>query len=600
MRFSILFLLISALNFSTFLNAEVYTELAFKHLAEGENGIIHIKSTSGQISGLEERIQGNGFTMRYVNGVSERTNTSTIFTYTFSIFPSRTGDFSTPVIPVQVQGKNTEVPAASFTVHKLNAFSKETINLGNQTHTYYTQLFINKETLYKNEAVTAELRYLLPSKLKLSQWGHVELEKSPAVISWEFQAPATQNKLFSNSSRQVYSDIEGADYMGTALTTSLYATQTGVHSIGPLKATGLFRINTSRGFSGFQRFENIRKQLSTPAMSIKVKDYPTTPPPVFSGNVGIFSLDTELPEEQELSTGESYRVSLTITGKGNFLSIDKPVLVDPASWEVLDISTSELANPAFQTLNQIHFDFLLKPKKPISKSPELIFSYFNPESETFEELKTPSKPLTFVKSSSPLQQQDSQSQIIPNTAINQLNILGLIPLNNSNFAHSKWSAYWHLIPLTIILIILFFYALKFRKKQLAKNPEKRAKLSELEQLKTINNRSQFYKSVSRYIQNWLADSAEPGLIALKDKSEQCTYQPDTNKAEDLISSATRSEVIKLLRSLCIIPLLFFLSHETNANEEKAQEAYAEHNYQQAIEQYQLLGAHAEAYYKQEP
>lgn len=596
MKSSILFLILSYLNFSTLTNAEVYTELAFKHLAEGENGIIHIKSTSGQIAGLEKRIQGNGFTMRYINKVAERRNTSIVYTYTFSIFPTRTGEFHTPEISIQVEGKDTEIPSSSFTVHKLSEFSQQTIEIGNRKHSYYTKLFINKDELYKNEVVTAELRYLLPNSLKLSQWAQVELDKNPSIISFEFQPPTSRNSLFQSTPQQSHSEIEGISYTGSALTTSLYSTETGVHNIGPIKATGLFMVNRSTGFSGFQRFENIRQKLSSPAINISIKDYPTTPPKEFTGNVGIFSLQTTLPEQKELSSDDSYRVSTTITGSGNFLSIDKPVLIDSDNWEILDTSISELVNPLSQLSNQIHFDFLLKPKKPVSTSPELSFTFFNPESETFEELKTTSTPLTFVKSSNAIQQTNSQSQIIPNTAINQLNILGLIPVNQTSFSRAKWIKYWHLIPLSLLTIILFCFALKIRRQKLASNPEKRIQLSELNQLKTIDNQSQFYKSVGRYINTWLEGSKEPKLIALKNESEQATYNPNSDKKDVLISSTKRSEIMKLLRSLCLIPLLFSISNEINANEQKAQQAYAEQDYLQAIEQYHLLGINAEAYY----
>ncbi|HCU23719.1 MAG TPA: hypothetical protein DF383_01780, partial [Deltaproteobacteria bacterium] len=131
------------------------------------------------------------------------------------------------------------------------------------------------------------------------------------------------------------------------------------------------------------------KTLRAPGIEIHVKELPP-PPPDFTGLVGQFSMASSLTQDT-LNVGETATLRIEISGKGNIREANLPGWKDLDSFKVYPSKPELKLEKSLQGLSgQKTFEYALVAEKPGTTSiPAREFSYFNPESETYEKLSTP-------------------------------------------------------------------------------------------------------------------------------------------------------------------------------------------------------------------
>ncbi len=109
-------------------------------------------------------------------------------------------------------------------------------------------------------------------------------------------------------------------------------------------------------------------------------------PESFSGAIGTFDAHSTI-NETTLMVGDPLTLTLEIQGEGNFDRISAPPLEGAAEWQILGSSQTFEADNVLETEGVKRFRYTLVPRQPGPlQTPELNFSFFDPQSETYREL----------------------------------------------------------------------------------------------------------------------------------------------------------------------------------------------------------------------
>ncbi len=129
--------------------------------------------------------------------------------------------------------------------------------------------------------------------------------------------------------------------------------------------------------------------LTSPGDPLEVRSLPQEGRPAnFSGAVGDFSLGSfRLPAEA--AAGEPQQVRVTIEGKGNFERMSSPVLEPAGAWKSYTPKVEFKAEDAASFSGHKTFEFSAVPRKSGEQKVKLAFSYFNPETGTYESIDSP-------------------------------------------------------------------------------------------------------------------------------------------------------------------------------------------------------------------
>ncbi|RYF91609.1 MAG: protein BatD [Chitinophagaceae bacterium] len=143
-----------------------------------------------------------------------------------------------------------------------------------------------------------------------------------------------------------------------------------------------------------------RLSLTSQPVTIKVKPLPLAGKPAsFSGAVGSFNLSASLPNQQ-LTTAETGRLQIIITGQGNLQLVTAPEIKWPDGLEAFDVAvTEELEQTAVPVSGRKIFEVPFTVSKEGNyEIPAIEFSYFDPASGSYKTSST--KPIGIAVSKS--------------------------------------------------------------------------------------------------------------------------------------------------------------------------------------------------------
>ena len=118
--------------------------------------------------------------------------------------------------------------------------------------------------------------------------------------------------------------------------------------------------------------------------------------------IGQFSIKSELLTRNKIMEGDSLRVAITVTGKGEMSSVELPNLHCQSGFSGLfEISDLPIAG-AELSINNKRFEIELKPLSiQIQEIPAITFVYFNPQTRSYETAETVPIPIKIVRGSTP-------------------------------------------------------------------------------------------------------------------------------------------------------------------------------------------------------
>ena len=240
------------------------------------------------------------------------------------------------------------------------------------------RLALSRTEVYSGEPIRARLK--LYSRVNVVG---SEGAKMPVFNGfWTQQLDIDQPSSRETVGGRVYETYDIAEYV-------LYPQQSGTLTIDPAELTVAVQVVVPgrRGFDPFfggHEVYRVRRNLSSPRVSVRVKDFPAGAPASFTGAVGKYRMEASTAAESlAANSASSLTVRISGTGNLNFIQAPKPDM--PGSFELYDVKSSEsVRNAASGGMGWRSFEypFIARAEGEYIIHP-VEFSYFDPASESY-------------------------------------------------------------------------------------------------------------------------------------------------------------------------------------------------------------------------
>ena len=267
----------------------------------------------------------------------------------------------------------------------------------------FVKVWLDKNEVFVNEPAT--MSYTIYTRLSATYKG---FEKEPTTTGFwveDFPPEKTIQKReeFLYGARYVVADVRKM---------ALFPTQAGVFTINPgvlstmvetrdqddfdsFFSTNIFGRRSSAFPSSFMT-QVFNKSILTEPLTLTVKALPEAGKPVdFSGAVGDYRIESSI-DKKEVEEGTPVTLRVRISGKGNINTVQTPTVPKMDDFKIYDSSSSvKLSKDRLVVEGAKVTETVLVPKKAGSYViPALSFSYFDPNSQNYKELKTDPQTLT--------------------------------------------------------------------------------------------------------------------------------------------------------------------------------------------------------------
>lgn len=447
------------------------------------------------------------YSQHYENGKS-----TFIKTYTYFFQPEKRGKITIGQAEITVEGQvyktspiEVEVTAAVDTPNQSRAVAEA----GSGIHLIAE---VSKSKPYLNEGIYVVYKLFLSPTVNIRNWRPLDDPKFEGF--WSQNINIDQLELKEG-------EFGGQPYRYVELRkTVLYPQKTGELKIEPLSLAVSVEVPTDkRDFFGRRMYDVVEKNFSANTKTIDVKPLPEeNKPEGFSGAVGEFDFKLKA-NKKELDAQTSLELTSEVSGKGNLKLFNLPKIQSPSSFEVYEpernenVRTTSLGmrgsiSEKYTVIPEFKGEYVIQPTS---------FSYFNPNTESYETLK--STPITIQVNSGP--QRPEESQVASGSDSNRpQNIIS----SKSNFNYIKLKTnlkeknetqffqsplYWTLffIPFLSIPLMLIFGKVKNREidqnQAQLKRANKLVKRYLSEAKKNIGDSKAFYESLERALHNYM-------------------------------------------------------------------------------------------------
>lgn len=389
-----------------------------------------------------------------------------------------------------------------------------------------------KTTVYEQEAFL--LTYKIYTRESQLQFDNVKLPDFKGFHSQEIERPSN-----SKWSQEHY---KGRNYYTTVFRQFvLFPQQSGKLTIEPARfdASVAKAVRSADPFDAFfnggSNVVEVKKVLTTPAITINVNALPAGKPADFSGGVGEFTISSSI-NSKDVKTNDAITIKLVISGTGNLKLLSNPEVKFPEDFEVYDPKVDSQVRLTSSGLsgNRV-IEYLAIPRHPGNyKIPAVTFSYFDIKSKSYKTLKTEDYEIKVEKGAG------NADQVIANfTNKEDLKVLGedirYIKLKDvtlqpkGSFFYGSF-IYWlfYIIPAIAFIIFFIIYrkqaaenanVAKMRTKKANKVATKRMKLAG--KLLAENKKEAFYDEVLKALWGYISDKLNIPVSRLsKDNVEE--------------------------------------------------------------------------------
>jgi hypothetical protein len=291
---------------------------------------------------------------------------------------------------------------------------------------------------------------------------------------------------------------------------ALFPVATGDLRIDPMAVTVPVIQRSSDFFDIFGTTRSVR--VESKPISIRVLPLPEPKPQEFTGGVGKFTISATLDRDSSVSS-EPINFKVRISGRGNIRLVEKPNIPEIAGLKILAPEVKDQININVEAIEGYkEFLFPIIPQTDGKYViPSLAIAFFNPQTKSYETIRTQELTFTAVKTSPSALVSEASGLKVLGTDINY------IKPDASRLASQRSDAPgWLLIiyPLSLVLIGYAFFYQNRRERistdvsfaRLARSDrlvKKRLKQAEA-QLKK-NQNQEFYCSLSRAVIGYAGD-----------------------------------------------------------------------------------------------
>lgn len=391
---------------------------------------------------------------------------------------------------------------------------------------------VSKTTVYEQEAFL--LTYKIYTRESRMQFDNVKLPDFKGFHSQEIERPSN-----AKWSQEHY---KGRNYYATVYRQFvLFPQQSGKLTIEPARFdASVAKVVQSADpfdafFNGGSNVVEVKKALTTPAITINVNALPPGKPADFSGGVGEFNITSSI-SSKEVKTNDAITVKMVISGTGNLKLLSNPEVKFPEDFDVYEpkIENQVRLTPSGLSGNRV-ISYLAIPRHAGNyKIPAVAFSYFDIKSKSYKTLKTEDYEIKVEKGAG------NADQVIANfTNKEELKVLGedirYIKLKDvtlqpkGHFLYGSFT-YWlfYIIPAIVFIILFIVYrkqaaenanVAKMRTKKANKVATKRMKLAG--KLLAENKKEAFYDEVLKALWGYISDKLNIPVSRLsKDNVEE--------------------------------------------------------------------------------
>ena len=327
--------------------------------------------------------------MQIINGKMDAS-----ITLSYLVFAPNMGDANIGSATIMYDGKTYTSSPIKIKVGKASPAQQQQAGQSIKSEKEIAKnLFIvaeaDKKNAYVGEQVT--VTYKLYTKLSIAS---PQITKLPV-----FQGFWTEELDLKNITFNVEMHNNERFRVAVIKRAALFPTKTGTLTVSPFelsipvqvpkKKTGNDIFDEFFSDPFFGRSETVDFTAKSNALQIHVNPLPQQGvPPSFSGNVGDFTLSSEI-DKKELKTNESATIRVTINGTGNIKLLSAPELKVPAGFEKYEPKIAETINRTGAINGQKVIDYLFIPRNPGEfVIPPMEFSFFSPRERKYVTLKT--------------------------------------------------------------------------------------------------------------------------------------------------------------------------------------------------------------------
>ncbi|GHC59270.1 tetratricopeptide repeat protein [Roseibacillus persicicus] len=575
---------------------DVSSSLPLQQVLVGEEALLNIQIYGEQPSSPLKSTEASPLSFRTLQ--PDILGRREVFSANLGVSSATTGTFTVPSFTVPLKSGDKTTRTFTMEVFPTDGLTWQNLRIGDQTYKIGSTLLHPRGTIYAGQSIPLTAKVLVPVALPVGSTGFAEIEKEN-IGAWRMEAPLPPNYDQQVSPRSPNAiqprevRIDGERYHAINYVTFAAPLKDGAVKVGPGKIQGLqvqvtTRTNQARGFFGsFSRSYNL--ELDLPEVTFSATALPKGAPADFQGAVGDFTLEAALDVTSELKPGDPVMLSLTVSGEGNLDTLAPPVLDAPESnWKIYPSSRNEKDGARRTNQGTVVFTQILRPRVPIKEVPAFTLPFFNPKTAKYETLRSAPIPLNL----SPVVSQSAgvpQAGLVPIAEMQD--ILGLIePQPFRSKDGIQLGLWWQIFPAAIVAVLAFLLIKRQLPRLQSNNPEKTRLHTELKELEELGTPSEFLRAAAHLAESHGLAGDEFVADLIEERDRFC-FQPGEQPGK--LENSRRQEILKNLReklSLGIMLLTLFLVWQPTTAEafhDKAQAAWDEGNYQEALDAYQL-------------
>ena len=362
-------------------------------IIDGENSPVDFQWSQGNDFQLVWGPQkGSSTSIQIINGKRSK-SVQTNFTYV--LMPKKTGTFTLPRASAKVNGRQIYSEEASVQVVSNGASSSSSPRSSSSSAAatgdiasgdLFMRLSLSRSSAVIGEPITATLK--LYQRVNIAGFENAKFPSFNGFWSQETYAPT--NIQFRRET------IDDKLYQAAVIRSwVIIPQQAGALKVDPAELVCLVNVETSSGHGSiFDEFfdtgyQTVRKRVTTPALTVNVRQLPSGQPSSFGGGVGKFTMDVKL-DKDSLKTHDAASLMVTVQGRGNVSLLEAPTVKFPADFEAYDEKTTDNTDKSnggtsggktfeFPFIPRSHGDFTIDPVE---------YSYYDVEQGKYVTLRS--------------------------------------------------------------------------------------------------------------------------------------------------------------------------------------------------------------------
>jgi len=473
--------------------------------------------------------QSSSTSMSIVNGQTTQTNS---FSYSYTLRAQREGTFTIPAATFVVDGN--EVKSNSVQIKVIAAQQAGTPQQQQQsqgTRNQQAQVFDKNEVFVRASASKTNPyqgeQVIITHKLYVGQGvnggyrvNNATMPTQSGLWSYTLGDPNAENvakQEVLNGKRYAVHEIRR---------TAVFPQRTGEITVTPMELDFIANIVTQqssgdpffdRFFGGRQNSKSYNLDLKSNAITLNVKPLPqNNKPDNFSGLVGNFTMTSSLSRAQ-LKANDATNLTITISGTGNIQHIDPLDIVFPPDFDVTEPRITDNINTKGNLVTGSRtFEYVIIPRNEGSFIiPKAIFTFFDPQTNTYKILTTEAYTLQVEKGSGQLSVSTTSSQKDIRVLGNDIRFIRTSHFNLKPIGATFFGSHQYYAALLLPILLLFIFIIIWRKQIEARsnvalmrnkkaNKVARKNLKTAKKLLEGKNKEQFYMEISRALWGYLS------------------------------------------------------------------------------------------------